>query len=385
MVTRRSLLATLVVIGSGGCLRLSQNQPTATPGATASPTPVPTNPGGPATRTATATSTPPPPPTSDYPLGVSESGLTPLVADAHTSALAGQSFTIEFQHTDVIDGDRRLDTRTRFRDHQTLRDYRTQQASLFSTPTESVWRRDVDGDPLYGHRSLQILDLKAASYNGLIRGLVSAGSFDTVNRTGADGQVRFSATASQPGDDGTENLPWWIARESDRVESFSGEATILPAGIVESLTATLEVVRGDSLETHRSVLRVTDVGSTSFSTPSWVQTAKDDAPQIEAALVDGRRFLRLDHAGGVAIPPGAQIDIHGSSEAVAQHVENDDPIEAGDRIWLWRDQDTVHLDRGEKPSATPEPLDASGWFELQYGRSTENFGWRLFRVEFQEL
>jgi len=233
MVRRRTFLAILLSIGSGGCLRLSQDESTATPGATASSTPGSTTAGGPATQTGTATATPPPEPTPDSPLGISDAGLKPLVADAHTSALAGRSFTIEFQHTDVVDGDRRLDTMTRYRDNRT----------------------------------------QAASYDGLIRGLVNAGLFDTVRRTETDGQVRFSATASQPSDGGTQHLPWWIAREGDRVESFSGEATIRASGIVESLTATLEVVRDDRLETHRSQLHVTDVGSTTLDMPSWVQTA----------------------------------------------------------------------------------------------------------------
>jgi hypothetical protein len=49
------------------------------------------------------------------------------------------------------------------------------------------------------------------------------------------------------------------------------------------------------------------------------------------------------------------------------------------------DMKWAHPDHGAKPSVTAEPLDTGGWFELQYGRSTENIGWQILGVDFQDL
>lgn len=382
---RRDVLTLLLGLGSvGGCLRFQAGGPGGSPtpvDATSTPTPT----ADPSTATPKPTT-----PTADqqvtYPPGLEDDDLSPLLADAHTSSLATQSFTIELRHTEVVSGDRRVDSRTTARADRALRAYRTQAASLYSTSDQSVWRRQIGGDYIYGRRPMRILDREVASYNGLLRGLLSAGRFDRVTMGEQNGTVRFTGTASEPAADATRALPWWIARDDDRIETFAGEAVIRPSGIIERLSTTIEVVRNDSLEKVRTELSTSGVGSTRVAEPSWVGTATENVPQIEAALLDGRRFLPLDHTGGVAIPPGAQIDVHGDSEAVRNHVTNDDPIAPGERVWLWRDTEDVYLERGSsRPAVSPEPFDASGWLEIQYGRTTDAFRWTLFRVDFADL
>ncbi len=384
MFSRRTVLALLGALGPAGCLRLSQGS-TTTPEPTATPEITPT--ASPSTSSPTDTpDTKPPTAGPEYPPGVRPDGLSPIIADAHTAALADRSFTARLRVTEAVRGEQHLDATTRFRDGNALRSFNAQQASLYSTAGESLWRREIEGGYIYGTRQQRLIDRGVASYNGFIRGLVDARTFESVTRTVADDQVRFEATASVAADAAVEALPWWLAQADDEIASFSADITVRSGGLVESVAATIEVVRpNDRLRRLELSFGVEGVGSTSVPAPSWLQTARDNVPQIDAALIDGRRFLRLDHTGGVAIPTGAQIDIHGESEAVSDHVENEAPIGQGDRVWLWRDQDTVHLDRGSQPSVTPEPLDATGWLEIQYGIAFSAFAWTLYRVDFQDL
>lgn len=387
---RRNFLGTAGLLLGSGCLRLStegnDGTPRDTPITTANPE-SPTRTSTPRKTNSTASS-PTEEPTEDstataspddaisMPIGVTSEGISKRVADGHTSELAGKSFQMSFIEENLVEGETNIDTTTKYDSRTVLRQFHGKRGDKYSRESETTWRKRANDEYTYGNRPVQTIDLHQASRNEALREYIQAGDFDSVNRVEQDGQVFYRGTASKPATGAAEAFHRF---DPDEVTAFSGETLIRPSGVVEKLSATVEFVRGDRVSKVRTDLGTSNIGSVSLSEPAWVPEAREQAPEFEAELLDDRRFLRFDHLSGVPLPAHTQIDIHGSSEAVKNHIENETPITAGERFWLWRDEEDAYLKRGSKPSVSPKQLDADGWIELQYRIGT------FYKARFHEL
>lgn len=318
---RRSLVATLGVALGSGCLRLgsgSSSTPTRTatrsptqtltdsPTPTAADTLEPTETDTPtetdiAAETDTATQTA----SDQLPTGLSTDGVSPLLAGNHTTELVDRSFTLQYILENVGES-RKVDSVQKAGPEAIWDgDFSVPRYTRLDTKRMN-WRRTFGESPLYG----DIYRRSGARVTTLVqeqrlRRQFNAGNFGSPQELSNDGMTIFETTAS------SVSNPAPLEREFrvNRISSFNATLRVRATGIVDSFTATIEVVRdGEFLEYDQSY-QISNVDETTVTKPTWVSAARQEAPELDGSVVDSGQAMAIEHTGGQDVPRQTQIKL----------------------------------------------------------------------------
>lgn len=377
-MNRRELLGTFALVGSAGCLRLATGgDSTDTP--TAQPVPGTTS-NGPATgQTATATAgeqteTATPFADLDYPIGLSDEGVGPLLADAHLNELVGRSFEIEWSSVNRTRGRIAEQRRYRVDEGVALGSWSYQgPISLYASTAGGFWREDLGDVVTYG-RDRNPFDLGHIVLNGRLRQVIRAGVWERPTVQSGDGGPVFHIRADGVDDPGPLNEEF----EFSSMETFTAEGRVTEDGILRELVAEFEGrdrTDEDRLFRWRFTYELGSLDQVSVTEPDWFATAQEEAPAVSATITDDGQFVEMVHDGGNAILPDTNVVLYDRDNRQNWgYAENREPFEADTTVYLWMEDDRLRWQRGSRPTdASPQPLDRSLAFWMHRG-GAEYFG-----------
>ena len=364
---RRYLLGATGAFFGAGCLRLDgggEGDESNRVPAGGSTTSSAGSPGSQTTERATAAESADPPP------GIGGDTVEPYLADAHVNALSQTSFTATFRGTDLTRGETQEARTAKVGDEGALEEWADGSGiTLYYTADGSYWRQRVGGRTTYGHHR-KYLNRSALAYGRELRQLVLAGTWAAPERA-EDGRT-FTIRAD--GVDETAALE--EEYEAKTMKTFSAEGRVAASGVVREFQAEFQFVEeeADRLRKVQVDFRTTNVGKTDVSKPGWFDTAKSNAPQVTARIVDGE-FIEMNHEGGTTILPDTNVVIYDrNGRGNWGYDKLQQSIEAGTTLYLWMENDELQWETDSKPTGvSPQPLDGRYGFWM-YRRGAEYFG-----------
>lgn len=311
----------LAAVGAGfgpGCLRFADGGSTAATAADGEP------------------SGPSPTAAEDYPTGLTASGVEPILLDAHASTLVDETFTAALSLRNATDLEGRMMEARIGADaiSGTFEDERSADAYGVRQGQAVLWRQRHAGSWTYGrYRESITAERVLSSITEELRPILAAVRFDRPEvRTDDRGNRYFHLSASAPDPEGGRALA-----ERQGLAELTGvdlEGTVSPAGIIVALGGDLTFRDGDGGTVLVQVEYETSaVGSTTVSEPSWVATARERAPQIEATAVDDRRGVRFDHTGGGPVVADTAVVINEYEARGYHEYRLERPLAAGERLY----------------------------------------------------
>lgn len=362
---RRRLLCTvgsLGVAGLGGCLRLNGGETT-----TATSTARMTTADGDVGDADTTTAADEP---ASYPVGIDDDGVYALLVDNHVNTLVDATFTENWTSVNRTRGETTESMSVQVDDGHALMERGTGvDLQIYYHADGGFWREDLGSRETYG-QDRRGYDVEWVTKSRDLRQLVVAGDWNAPTWTGG----RYEITAT-----GTQN-PAGLEREYEAtsIESFDATGFVTAEGILTELTVDFEFVHEteDRLYAVRVEHRVTDIGLSSVSEPSWYGTATNRAPQVDVRVDDANEYVVFEHRGGNPIEPDTNVVLYDrENRRNWGYRDNRDPFEAGDVVYLWMDQnDQLQWRRGSRPTtASPQSLDRQLAFWM-HRHGAEYFG-----------
>ncbi|MDR5673159.1 hypothetical protein RH858_08350 [Halalkaliarchaeum sp. AArc-GB] len=357
---RRGLLGSLVPLSVAGCLRLTDEEE-----------PEQTTPGsGPNTESAQGEETPESRNDSgdeadtegtdsaneeiEYPTGLDEEGVSPILADSHTFALRRTTATMEWTLGGVT-GPHYAEERwaVRLGDGEAVAETMNDgPMTIHFAPNSGYWREEIGGGVTYGRtRQSAWYDISRIVRSHRLSRLIRAGDW---NPPGYDeGTGMFSIEA-----EGVED-PSKLAedRGADAIESFSATGEVTPDGIIRELEVEFEYRWGQDLYLEQIVLTVDDIEDVTVTTPDWVDTAREQAPEMTAEFVRDRQFIELTMQDGNPILAGTSLVVHDEENQGFGDFSED--VTPGDTLYLFVDDNgRGRISRETIPeNASPVPFE----------------------------
>lgn len=337
---------------STGCLRLAGSedptpaptavQPESTPGAagdekTASPP-----------RTATEPA---------FPRGLTPDGVEPFLADVHTNALARDSFQTGWIEANLTRGMIVAQRTYRIEAGSAIGEWVNDGPITAYLDNEGgYWQEELGNQATYGQLR-HGFDLSRLTRRAFLRRNFLAGDWEPPTREAND-PAAFRITTAGMRD--TSALAEEF--EADSLESFTAEGVVGETGIVRNLGTTVEFTprREDRLLQFQTEFEVTAVGEVSVSEPPWVETAREQAPSVDAGMTDDRRFVEVSMRSGNPMLPGTALVLYDEVERInAVWYEFQDPFESGETGYVYRVDGSPRFARGSRPSdVTPDRLES---------------------------
>jgi hypothetical protein len=297
------------------------------------------------------------------PPGVNESGVNTLaLLSPHFEQLRNNSHTITIRTTHQR-GERSVTQGKVVQvDGSTAR-----VATTYSTsPVRSLaWsngtttaRRDTaagtEGLSRYTFDSRQI-QLRQASGQRRVIGFLSATNFTAVDSTVESGTTLTALeSVGTPGNR--------TARELFRTTDVSGytvRVVVTEAGLITGIevNATVGPARRAVAWTERYT--VSEVGSTTVGRPAWIETAKQEATQLDATLSENASYLRVEHRGGAAIAEDAMVQWTTNPRRQPRTAALGIAVESGDTIYASVANGSIQFSR-ERPAKETSDVLSSG-------------------------
>ena len=365
--TRRRVIESVCLLGLGGsagCLRLTspENQ-AATTGSTATEPPTDA-------RTAEPEATDPPTEREteassdevEYPPGVSAEEVSDTLVLSHRQAVAEQSYTVETQYM--------FERRTTRSGDAGLLVTADRGPDVFVADGRMYQRFTAGSETFYDYRDevLREYSRDALTGIGVLRGLIGGCDFAPVGTQTVDGETLVLIEADTVTDSrtlaGADSISRYFRESEFPLELGSASGVVTQDGIIRELSALLQ---GDG-DSGESLVRTTDIGSTSLSTPEWTDTAREQEPQFEATLVDDGRYIRVEQVAGQSISVEMEIDAYdGRDYYQGQYAE---PTSPGTTLFLYKTDDEsefggqqLGIATGSRPSSSPSGTwsSESGW------------------------
>lgn len=346
---------------SPGCLRFDGGD-----GGDQSPTVTPASPGPTADQGSTPTDAPDPAtPTHDrdysarYPPGLTDEGVEPFLADAHTNALSTRSFRTRWTEANVTIGRAYQQRDYRIQDGAAIGEWSYQgPITIYRSADGGFWREDLGETVTYGeHRSG--FDLNHLTWNRRLRRLFLAGSWGPPTVQREQEPVRFGVRASGT-DDTAALLPEFEARS---IETFEAEATVDEHGVVHSLTAEFQARdrTEDRLFEFRIRYAVGSIGQVEVTEPEWVPRARERAPDVTADIVGESQYVELVVESGNAMLPETHLTLYDQEQGRNAGVRSlAEPMDSGRTYYLYLEDGALRVARGSRPTdASPTQLDSS--------------------------
>jgi hypothetical protein len=349
---RRQLLGALVPLGLSGCLRLSNGETEESEDVqTVTTTERPTE---------TAAPDPTPEPTTDesstaaleYPIGLSDDGVAPLLVDTSLGELGATTYTVAFRKENVTDGQRYQEWDAQVGEDGRLLQRERHSTDVYHTRERQWWRMSPQGNQLYGTNEIGFEDPYLRPE--LLKALFSTIDFETPETVSEAGTRLFRTESSGVADPepDAEIVP---RGDVETVDSVDAALRVTPDGVIRDFDVDLAYTDGGERKLLRVALSVTGVGSTSVPAPDWTETAAERAPELTVSLADDETYVTVTHEGGDTIPPGAGISFHDHGGGGADR-DFGEPFESGESRYAWLSDGAVTIDDTE-PSTGGTPLD----------------------------
>lgn len=356
---RRNIIGLLGLTSLSGCLRLTSNDESTTTGRDAT-----------SERTGTTGETTEPTESTDsetttdveMPIGMNESGISPLLADGFLSAMQSLSAFelesgIERLGRSPYEGQASCrvedDTATISKD---TTGFEVDKYITANGRKRNTWRSSFEGTPVYGDvvKPGTSLPLNNILHVDLVAWVAAAGDFGPPEVSRDDDTTRFVVSTDTVADP-KPALEFYHYIDADRVESLSATLTVRQDGIVEEFESELKVVAGEDLIVFREQIRTAEYDTATVEQPDWFEEARDRAPDIEMRS-EGEHVV-IQHAGGDPIPESSEVTLSSNAGAYGGSIELSNAFEPDQELWLWRDGQTSRLSRGEPSESSPDPLD----------------------------
>lgn len=363
---RRRLLGALATAGVAGCLRLAEDEGTLTRTPARSPTETHRS-----TRTDTLEST-----EADqtdtvsevhYPVGLSEDGVSKLLADAHHNGLTETSFRLGYNRENISTGSTfESSTTTAAGERAFERREEGRNLQRYYSTSGRWWRVAHNDATVYGANDLSVNEGRLTKRDE-IKPLFVAGEFSGPESVTSEGENLYRVTASGVSD--VEPIEQLLTnKDISSIEGFSAEVLVTPDGTIRNLDAELQVVWSGELNAIKFELSTSDVGTTVVSDPEWLATARDRVPRVDVEVSDGRRYVVYSHTGGGPVPSNARVILHesGSYNPDDRRILSE-PFESGQKLHVWREDGETRYARSEPSNANPVRLGADYITSLDVG------------------
>jgi hypothetical protein len=338
--------------------------PTATDTATESTTPTESD-----TPSETATRAEP-----SYPLGLSNDGIEPLLADTHTRVLGSEGFTAQWSKIDRAESEIRRRKQYRVQDGIAVGTWTNENGGdvgMFRSNEGGFWRESLGSSYTYG-KSREGFDMSRVAWMREVEPLLRAADWTEPELQQRGEPATWRVDASGVAD--STAVPSFY---SGRVTSLSGSAVVDERGFLQSLDVNYDLrTEHSGRRQFRSRYAVEDVGRTTVQTPGWVSTAKEKRPVVSAALTDDSQFVRLRHESGNPLEPGTHLTLFDTvAETNVYTYQLRDPLAAGEAAYLYRDgAGGDHLARGSRPGGVSTTTFDSNYKLWALRGSVEYFG-----------
>lgn len=186
--------------------------------------------------------------------------------------------------------------------------------------------------------------------------LIDAGEYEATDVVRVDGAVvvKYTATTASNGQALTD-----LTGTRATPESFSAELYLQCNGVIRKGTYELSVMTQETQTTYTGESSVSKLGETTVSAPSWLSTAEEQAVELSLyEVADDNSYLALAVERGETIPEKTNV-LLGTANWEGQ---TKNPISAGDVIYLWGIDDTLHITK-QRPTGETTPI-----YPNQYGR-----------------
>lgn len=357
---RRNIIGLLGLTSLSGCLRLTSNGESTTAGLDATSERTGTTAGTTESPESTASET-----TTDVemPIGMNESGISPLLADGYLSAMQSLSgFKLESGVERL--GRSPYEGRTSCRvedDTATISKdttgFEVDKYIAVNGRKRNTWRSFLEGAPVYGDvvKPGTSLPLNNILHVDLVAWVAAAGDFGSPDVSRDDDTTRFVVSTDTVADP-EPALEFYHYIDADRVESLSAKLIVRQDGIVEEFESELKIAAGEDLIVFREQLRTSEYDTATVEQPAWFEKARDRAPDIEMRREGDHVVIR--HTGGDPIPESSEVTLSSNAGGYGGSIELSSDFEPDQELWLWRDGQTSRLSRGEPSESSPDLLDA---------------------------
>ncbi|WP_439026420.1 hypothetical protein [Haloarchaeobius sp. DT45] len=360
-MNRREFLATMALAGVSGCLRLqAESTQTGRPGSsTDARTPTESSSTATVSEAASPTETTATGP-APYPTGLDDDGPNLFLVPTHVRTLKSTSYRAVWRKLNHTKSEIYQDREYRNEGGKLLGTVLGNDSStveVFRSGDDAYWRENLGGSYTYGndrHRNEKMYEwtLWARELNALIE----AGAW------GSPEVVQESPTTVwrvQTDSLGTESV-------ADRdtggtITGFTaGEMKIDENGVIRSLNAKYEEVEDD--EGSRAIettYTIDAIGATTVAEPSWLTTAKEQAPTVAVSITEDDSFVKLRIESGGAIASGSVLQVFDRAKGGSPiDLMLDEPLEPGTTAYLYDHGDgdsfpSGTLVRGSRPTAEP--------------------------------
>lgn len=291
----------------------------------------------------------------EYPLGLSEDGVTGTFVANHRNLLEGESFKRNTKKINVDAANIWEDKTYRYDEKQAIGSTSYQgPITIYRSPDVGVWREQLDDGYTYGSDQRGGYLDNAIDW-GVMSSHFKAADWGEPEIVRAEFPGRFELSAS-----GADN-PDQVLQFEDRgaeLQAFEAEMVIDERGFIRTLDTNRSVVENGSEETSRYIYSISDFGDISVERPAWVDTAQQQAPTATAEFTDERQFVQLNHESGNAIMPETELQFEAGIDNEVGRVKLSERMEAGDVAYVYRLSDgETRVSINSRPSdVSPETL-----------------------------
>ncbi|MCT9097001.1 hypothetical protein [Haloarchaeobius sp. HME9146] len=312
----------------------------------------------------------------EFPMGLSENGATQLLYSAHVQALLQTSFHVEWSKLDLTNSELRWQKEYQADVGQALGSWTRQNGGpvrIFRQGSEAYWREELGDRTTYG-KDNEGFQIGKVAWSVEIQKLLEAfswGAPELVSESPAVWQIEATGIETPSA------VPGHM--EGEVLDLTAGAMTVTAGGVIRTSEATYKVRRLDGQELRvSSQYTVDSLGEVTVDAPSWLPTARENAPTIEASLTDDRRFVRFEVVAGNRLEPGSRITVFADDQQTKTVVPLEQALEPGVVAYLYRDGEMAtgvargRIERGSVPSdVSPAPFEKS--YNVTAFRTTNNY------------
>lgn len=120
------------------------------------------------------------------------------------------------------------------------------------------------------------------------------------------------------------------------VTGFIGDCLVAESGVVRRMSGSVTAAEDDgaATETEEFAVETSAVGDTSVRRPSWLSTAKENAPVVTSEFTDGNRAVAVTLSDGIDL--AGELSLDGYDRSGYYDGEFDGTFAVGDTLYLWK-------------------------------------------------
>lgn len=365
---RRELLAGLGVASLSGCLRMvsggDDGEGTTAPETTTAPP--------------ETTTTPPETGTPELPEGVNDGGVTEFLYPSHVRQLEATSFHTAW--TKLRESNSTIELQKEYRSEPTRAIGNWQRnvggtVEMYRTGDGGYWREQLGERTTFGHDLPLNNGHEPLVWGVEIKPFLDVTSWSAPARANETRPAIWELSLSGLAEEGES--PGY--EEGSIVSVDGGTMRVDEEGIIRSLNATYGIQTPETgSETFQIQYEVDSIGDVSVSPPGWLDTAREQAPQLAVSTTEDDRFVRFRIESGNRIEPESRVVLQNNSTGQPSYATLSDPLDPGVDYYIYfpETNSTGVVQTNVYAGDPPEDVSAqtlSGDYWLGPMRETENY------------